>query len=270
MVIHLNRKYIPVFAILVLVLSLGCTTQNVPATPDYTVNVTGLYNGTISLSQLKTMKAETFDATLVKSTGTEIPSTYTGVKFMDILNSYGVQPEYISFVSEDGYMITLVKDEYDASYLCYAEKGVQLTQETGGPIKLVIPDQPGKLWLTWLKEIKLLDSSNALVVTGNTKVTIVLTPEDLGRFEKKTIQAEFKGETGTYTGVPLVAILDRARYADTAASIKFIASDGYSKEVAFNEAYSNENILITDDFRLIMPGYASGFWVNNLRRVEVI
>lgn len=266
----MNRKYIPILAILVLVLSLGCTTEKAPSVPDYTINVTGLHDGTISLSQLKTMKAETFDATLVKSTGTEIPSSYTGVKFMDILNSYGVQPEYISFVSEDGYMITLVKDEYDTAYICYAEKGVQLTQETGGPIRLVIPDQPGKLWLTWLKEIKLLDSSNALVVAGNTKVTIVLTPEDLGRFEKKTIQAEFKGEMGTYTGVPLVAILDRARYADNATSIKFVASDGYSKEVSFQEAYSNQDILITEDFRIIMPGYSSSFWITNLRRVEVI
>jgi DMSO/TMAO reductase YedYZ molybdopterin-dependent catalytic subunit len=264
------KKYFPVLAILVLVLSIGCTAQTPQnQASDYTINVTGLYNGTITLNQLKTMKAETFDAILVKSTGTEIPSNYTGVNFMDILSEYKVQPEYISFVSEDGYMITLVKDEYDNAYLCYAEKGVQLNQETGGPIKLVIPDQPGKLWITWLKEIKLLDSSNALVVTGKTKVTLVLAPDDIGRFEKKTIQAEFKGENASYTGVPVAAILDRARYADDAKTIKFVAADGYSKELTFQEVYNNDKILITDNMMLVMPGYSTGFWIRDLRRVEL-
>lgn len=264
------QKYAAIFAILALVsLTLGCATDETPVTADHTVKISGLIDGELTLSDLKVMESETFDATLVKSTGTEIPGNYTGVRLTDVLNQYGVQPEYISFVAMDGYMITLTENEYLGGYLCYAQNGESLTLETGGPVRLVIPDQPAKLWLSYLEEIKLLDSSNALIVTGKTNVTIVLAPEDLARFQKKTIEAEFRGEMGTYTGVPLVAILDRARYLDDAESVEFIAADGFSRELPFEEVYANEDILVSEELRLIMPGYAPGFWVSDLRRIEV-
>ncbi len=264
----MHMKYISICAILFLTISIGCVTETHDKN-EYSVNVTGLYEGTITLSQLKSMNSETFDAILVKSTGTEISGNYTGVRLIDILNELDITPDYISFLAKDDYMITLTKEEYYNGYLCYAEEGIQLTQETGGPIKLVIPDQPGKFWINWLKEIKLLDYSNALVVTGSTQVNIVLAPEDLARFQMKTIEAEFRGEMGTYTGVPLGAILDRARFLDDAESVEFVAADGYSIELTLEEAYSNEDIFISEDFRLIMSGYSSDFWVNDLRRIEV-
>ena len=64
--------------------------------------------------------------------------------------------------------------------------------------------------------------------------------------------------------------MNQARYEDDAAGIRFIAQDGYTVELDFNEVYDNEDILVTEDFQLIMPGYESKYWVKGLAEIEVV
>ncbi|MBU7015025.1 MAG: molybdopterin-dependent oxidoreductase [Theionarchaea archaeon] len=252
------------------ILVLGCVGQEseVPE-PEYTVDVTGLAQGTITLADLKENPSE-FTAVLVKSTGTEIENTWKGRLLTELLALYNVNPAYISFVAEDGYMITLQMEDLNNAYLCYEMDGKELTLEDGGPVRLVISDQPGKLWMSYLKEIKLIGKENALIIHGKTKVVLALTKEDFERFDKKTVEAEFKGEIKTYSGISLTMLLNQARYEDDASTIRFVARDGYVVELDFTEVYSNEDILVTEDFTLVMPGYQSKYWMKDLAEIEVL
>lgn len=253
--------------ILVMIVLAACVRQQEEAV--YTVEVTGLAQGEITPADLKENPTE-FTAVLVKSTGTEIENTWKGRHLTELLTLYNVSPEYISFVAEDGYMITLRIEDLQNAYLCYEMDGETLTLETGGPVRLVITDQPGKLWMSYLKEIRLIGKENALVIHGKTKVTVALTKEDFARFDKKSVEAEFKGEMKVFEGVPLQLLLNQARYEEDAAMIRFTARDGYTVELSFQEVYSNPDILVTENFQLVMPGYESAYWVKDLAEIEVL
>jgi sulfane dehydrogenase subunit SoxC len=257
-----------VIVVVLLVIAAACIGQQ-EQIQEYTMDVTGLAQGSISIADLKESPEE-FTAVLVKSTGTEIENTWKGRRLMDFIDLYQVNPEYVTFVAEDGYMITLKMDDLNNAYLCFQMDGEALTLETGGPIRLVITDQPGKLWMSYLKEIKLIGKENALIIHGKTKVVLALTKEDFARFDTETVEAEFKEEIDTYEGVPLRVLLNQARYEDDASLLKFVAQDGYFFELDFNEVYSNGDILVTSDFRLIMPGYESKYWMKNLAEIEVL
>lgn len=253
-----------IFVVLVLA---ACIGQQEEA--SYSVHIAGLAEGVITIADLKENPQE-FTAVLVKSTGTEIENTWKGRSLTELLDKYSVNPEYITFVAEDGYMITLKMEEVKNAYLCYEMDGEELTLEMGGPVRLVITDQPGKLWMSYLKEIKLIGKENALIIHGKTKVVLGLTKEDFARFDKKSVEAEYKDETNVYEGVPLRVLLNQARYEDDASSIRFVARDGYAFELDFDEVYSNEDILVTEDFRLIMPGYESEYWMKDIAEIEVL
>lgn len=261
-----------VVLLIVVVLASACIGQEQNQTEEQTqfsVEVSGLASGSITFADLKENSVE-FTAVLVKSTGTEIENTWKGRKLIELLAQYNVTPEYITFVAEDGYMITLKMEDIQNAYLCYSMDGKELTLEEGGPVRLVIPDQPGKLWMSYLSAVKLIGKENALIIHGKTKVTLALTVEDFARFEKKTIEAEYKDEMKTFEGVPLRTLLNQARYEDDAVTIVFKARDGYSVELDFAEVYANEDILITEDFFLIMPGYSSKYWIKDLGEIEVL
>ncbi len=256
-----------IVGILALSLLLGCISEE---KEGYTINITGLTQGELTLTELKTMPFEEFDAVLVKSTGTKIENSWKGVLLNDVLQKYNVTPDYITFIAIDGYMSTMELSDLGNAYLCYEMDGKEISIEEGGPIRLVITDQPGKLWLQFLKEIKFLGKENSVVIKGKTKVTLVLTAEDLDIFDQKSITTEYKGETKTFEGVPVTALLNRARYEEDAGKIKFTSADGYTAEFDFDEIFSNEDILITKEFRLIMPGYESKYWIKDLREIEVL
>ena len=253
--------------ILALSLLLGCISEE---KEEYTINITGLAEGELTLTELKTMPFEEFNAVLVKSTGTKIENSWKGVLLSDVLQKCNVTPDYITFIAIDGYMSTMELSDLGNAYLCYEMDEKEISIEEGGPIRLVITDQPGKLWLQFLKEIKFLGKENSVVIKGKTKVTLVLTAEDLDIFDQKSITTEYKGETKMFEGVPVTALLNRARYEEDAEKIKFTSADEYTVEFDFDEIFSNEDILITKEFRLIMPGYESKYWIKDLREIEVL
>ncbi|MCK4310945.1 MAG: molybdopterin-dependent oxidoreductase, partial [Methanomicrobia archaeon] len=148
-----------IVGILALSLLLGCISEE---KEEYTINITGLAQGELTLTELKTMPFEEFDAVLVKSTGAKIENSWKGVLLSDVLQKYNVTPDYITFIAIDGYMSTMELSDLGNAYLCYEMDGKEMSIEDGGPIRLVITDQPGKLWLQFLKEIKFLGKENSV------------------------------------------------------------------------------------------------------------
>ncbi|RLF93681.1 hypothetical protein DRN45_04890 [Thermococci archaeon] len=132
-----------IVGILALSLLLGCISEEKEEV-KYTINITGLAQGELNLSDLKTMPSEEFNAILVKSTGTTIENSWKGVLLGEVLQKYDVTPDYVTFVAIDGYMSTMELSDLGNAYLCYEMDGKDISQEDGGPIRLVIIDQPGK------------------------------------------------------------------------------------------------------------------------------
>ncbi|WP_240924334.1 molybdopterin-dependent oxidoreductase [Thermococcus sp. 21S7] len=268
--------------LILVVLACGCitsgTTTSTPASPAKetpTVHISGITSEEITLAELQSLGGVKFNATLVKSTGTKINNTYVGVPLKRVFEKLGIEEsrvKWVRFRAEDGYEITLSMDDLKNAYLCWEENGEPLGPDNGGPIKLVIPDQPGKLWLKWLSEIKLIGDESAVVVHGKTKVTVVVTREDITELMNSfgmNVTVELKGENVTFSGVPLKLLLDKARPDDDAVNITFTAKDGYSATLDFMEVYGNDKAILTPNFRVVIPGEPSRTWVKDLREIVI-
>ncbi|ACJ15786.1 reductase 1 [Thermococcus onnurineus NA1] len=251
----------------------SATTSSLQA--SFAIKVSGLTTGEITPEELQSLGGVEFNATLVKSTGAKINNTYVGVPLKKVFEKLGIDEskvKWVRFRAEDGYEITLSMDDLKNAYLCWEENGEPLGPDNGGPIKLVIPDQPGKLWLKWLSEIKLIGDENAVVIHGKTKVTVVVTREDIDELMKSfgmEVTVELRGENVTFSGVPLKLFLDKARPDDDAVNITFIAKDGYSATLDFMAVYENDKAILTPDFRVVIPGEPSRTWVKDLKEIVI-
>ena len=87
----------------------------------------------------------------------------------------------------------------------------------------------------------------------------------------KTLDHPKKGAT-EYTGVPLSAVLAAAGVTEAVATLEFVASDGYSAEVAAADVLACADCLVTfaegGEYALAMPGLPSNAWVKGIARIE--
>jgi hypothetical protein len=82
--------------------------------------------------------------------------------------------------------------------------------------------------------------------------------------------------TGSWTGVQLRTLIEEASPKATAFKVGFFASDGYSTDLAIEDAMQ-ENIILayenngayTHDVRLVAPGRWGYKWISMITRIEV-
>jgi len=245
----------------------------------FAIIVTGLMDGKVTLDELQSLGGIGFNATLVKSTGKRINNTYVGVPLVKVFQKLGVnegEVKWVRFVAEDGYTITLSIDDLKNAYLCWEENGRPLGQDDGGPVKLVIRDQPGKLWVKWLKEMELIGDENAVVIDGKVKLTVVVTADDMNELMKEfgeNVTVTLKGKNVTFSGVPLGVLIDKARSEADTNNVTFIAGDGYTATVNFESAYEKALLVFENgdepSFRVVIPGEPSRTWVKELVEIRV-
>ena len=94
-----------------------------------------------------------------------------------------------------------------------------------------------------------------------------------------TVRAELRGSatyvpTRDYTGIPVIALLERAVLDEDAAEVRVIANDGYEATFPLSEIRSDPRILLTLDpddeaLRLVAPGYDGAMWVRRVTRLVV-
>ncbi|AHF79479.1 Hypothetical protein oxidoreductase molybdopterin-binding domain protein [Thermococcus paralvinellae] len=255
--------------------SIHSSTTSATQQETFAIEISGLATGRITLEELEALGGVKFNATLVKSTGAKINNTYIGVPLAKVFEKVGVDKskvKWVKFIAEDGYDVTLSMEDLKNGYLCWWENGELLGPDNGGPVKLVIPDQPGKLWVKWLKEIRLIGDENAVVIHGKTKVTVVVTKEDIEELMKsfgETVTVELKGKNVTFSGIPLKLLLDNARPEDDATKVTFIAKDGYSATLEFEKVYENDKAILTTEFRVVIPGEPTKTWVKDLKEIVI-
>ena len=80
------------------------------------------------------------------------------------------------------------------------------------------------------------------------------------------------GETTTYTGVPLIALLEDANLISGGDSLVFIASDGYEAGLALEDALACASCIVAFDddiLRMVMPDMSSKLQVKDVIEISI-
>lgn len=81
------------------------------------------------------------------------------------------------------------------------------------------------------------------------------------------------GETNTYTGVSMNALLDAAGVQDGAATVTLIADDGYSVDVVLDEVRGCSDCIISfrseGGFTSVLPGFPGNTGVKGIIEMQV-
>lgn len=114
----------------------------------------------------------------------------------------------------------------------------------------------------------------ALKITGNVNGEVGWSEKDLRAM--KTAQTEYtnkEGVTATYTGVPLNDLLDKAGVKSGATAVVFVADDGYTAEVALDEAKACTSCIVgfrdEGGFVMVMPGFSNKAQVRGVIEIQV-
>jgi hypothetical protein len=113
----------------------------------------------------------------------------------------------------------------------------------------------------------------ALSISGNVSSEKSWTMNDLESMDTMDVDYTDKdGETTTYTGVPLSAILEDAGVGSDATTVTFVASDDYSAETELSEIEGCANCIVGFDdgsLRMVMPDFSGKLQVKNVIEIQV-
>jgi DMSO/TMAO reductase YedYZ molybdopterin-dependent catalytic subunit len=258
------------------------------ATPDvdWDLGVSGAVSSplTLSYAELADMpQAELNDILMEKSLGEDTTGNWSGVALTELLDKAGAG-EYVSItaVAGDGYAIEISKDELQDAIVALKENGEWIAEADPdhGPIRLVCPLTPANRWIFQLMELQVnaqaagVPDDAALKITGNVKTEVGWTEEKIRSMD--AIEAEStdkKGETSTYTGVRISDLLSKADPNDGAATVVFVADDGYSAEVPLAEVEACADCIVAFNnqggFRIVAPDFPSNVQVKGVVEIQV-
>ena len=114
----------------------------------------------------------------------------------------------------------------------------------------------------------------ALKITGNVANEIGWTEEDVRAMDTMDAESTNKdGETQTYTGVSINALLDKAGVNDGATAVVFVADDDYTAEVALAEVQGCADCIVSfrnqGGFSTVLPGFPGNVQVKGVIEIQV-
>lgn len=114
----------------------------------------------------------------------------------------------------------------------------------------------------------------AFKVTGMVNTEQSLTDAQLKAMETTTADSTSKdGSTTTYTGVAVSKLLEAAGVKDGAATIAFVADDGYTAEQPLADVLACASCIVgfRDDgkYQLVMPGFPGNAQVKGVVEIQV-
>lgn len=114
----------------------------------------------------------------------------------------------------------------------------------------------------------------AFKVTGMVDKEMGMSEADLKAMD--TVEADYTnkdGETTTYTGVPVNALLDAAGADDGAGTVTFVAADGYAADVAMDEIRGCDTCIVAfvdgGGLRSVLPDFPGNVQVRDLIEMQV-
>ncbi len=185
-------------------------------------------------------------------------ATYLGVPFYDLCNRTGMLWDVgpVEIIGQDGSTATInIFDAYNSSAypyyytkniitLAFAKNGEWMTNETGGPLKLIAPYFPAETQVENVAEIHFKPWTISIV--GDVANPLVITQANLTSFHSTTVYAEFapsEKRWGNWTGLPILEVLEAANVSDRAEKISITAVDGYVKNYTLQQVEEGQMLI---------------------------
>jgi hypothetical protein len=115
---------------------------------------------------------------------------------------------------------------------------------------------------------------SGLRITGNVTEEVGWTEEEVRAMDTIEAQSTNKqGETKTYTGVPINALLELAGVNEGAATITFVAEDDYTADVPLADVQACQDCIVSfreqGGFSIVMPGFPGSVQVKGVIEIQV-
>jgi len=125
-----------------------------------------------------------------------------------------------------------------------------------------------KLWLEAHKP------AGGLKITGKVAKEKSWAEDEVKALETMDVQAANKdGKMIGYKGVSLKGLLELAKPASDAATLAFVAGDGYSAEMPLTDALNCKNCIVAFDdgggFRMVLPDFSTKLQVKDVVEIQV-
>jgi DMSO/TMAO reductase YedYZ molybdopterin-dependent catalytic subunit len=186
-------------------------------------------------------------------------ATFGGVALTDFCNKTGSlwDTETINIKSADGKSVSLnifqawnstsypYYQEHNRIILAFIEDDEWMTQETGGPVKLITPSFGAEYQIESVAEMNL--DKWTISISGAVSNPLTITSSNLTSFEQQTLHGAFvpgDGErTSDWTGLSMLGVLESAGMSDRADKITIVAIDGYAKNYTLREVAKSSMLI---------------------------
>jgi DMSO/TMAO reductase YedYZ molybdopterin-dependent catalytic subunit len=126
---------------------------------------------------------------------------------------------------------------------------------------------------------------DTIQITGLVENPYNLTYDDLASLPSKNVTAVLycvdspnrPRKNGTWTGVPLKLLLERASPNGGAFKVALYASDGYTTDLYLASVMQDEDIIVAYEFngepispRLVVPGRWDYKWIKYITKIELV
>lgn len=219
----------------------------------------------VGTEEISSSELEALGTTTVSYTGKDgVATDYEGVVLAVLLKDAGLDDDgsTVTFTAADGYIADMSMDEALACDTC-------VVAFVDDMFRTVMPEMSGKLQV---KDLAKIEVSGTIEETILTVGSTAYTRSTLEAFEP--VSADYinkEGKTTTYSGVSLNALLEDANLTDAAATLVFVASDGFEAEATMEEIFACTNCIVAFDddiLRMIMPDMSSKLQVKDVIKIN--
>ncbi len=117
-------------------------------------------------------------------------------------------------------------------------------------------------------------SEIALKITGNVEKEMAWAEDEVRAMDTIKAQSTNKeGETKTYTGVPINALLEKAGVKDSATMLVFVADDDSTAETTLAEVQGCADCIVSfrnqGGFSIVLPGFSGKLQVKDVVEIQI-
>jgi DMSO/TMAO reductase YedYZ molybdopterin-dependent catalytic subunit len=202
-------------------------------------------------------------------------ATYCGVTLIEFCSRTGVlwDAGSLKIISANGESATLsIFDAWNSTYypydydfnvivLAFIKNGQWMTNQTGGPAKLIAPDFASNYQVDRVEEIH--SEPWAVSITGDVANPLVITGKNLTDFQSQTLRGEFKpgdesNRTSDWTGLPILDVLQSAKVSDQAKQVCVIGIDGYEQNFTLDQVRDGKMMIGYEENEKPLPASQGG------------
>jgi len=225
------------------------------AAPQWQIEVTGDFNQEESWT-LTQMSKMPLTEVIIKSEN----ATYIGVSLIEFCSQTGILWDAgpLNVINANGETATLsVFQAWNSTYypysysynvivLAFVRNGQWITNQNGGPVKLVAPYFSSSYQIGQVKEIQ--SELWTVSIVGDVANPLVLTGNNVTDFQTQTLRGAFNpgdapNVTADWTGVPILNLLQTAKASSQATQISVVGIDGYTQNFTLQQVRDGEMML---------------------------